>query len=348
MIGQQIGDAFQSTMRHVSTGIQLARGLSVQGLAESFDTSSLFGSVDASGLDASGLDASGLDMSGYDMSGLDISGASFFKSNKSNQSRYHNIRRMILTVLGYLFTLLICSFVANDMIGLPWFVRLFGFAFVFLSSYIHPLLFIGIVLYYLCFGLYNVVTGSGRILPRIYTLLPLRVARGNGFDTALAPFTYLFQGEEGSAYGHLKKTQATYLANLIAAFPAYESLKGTFSLAPLVKNVETYMKGLNATEYVPKKATPPSAATSSVAPSVTPSVTRSETPSAPSETSSATPSVPPSETPSASSTYVPPPYVPPSETRSETPSVTRSAPSAAPSTTLPVNNADYNRLMRYS
>ena len=307
MIGQQIGDAFQSTMRHVSTGIQLARGLSVQGLAESFDTSSLFGSVDASGLDASGLDASGLDMSGYDMSGLDISGASFFKSNKSNQSRYHNIRRMILTVLGYLFTLLICSFVANDMIGLPWFVRLFGFAFVFLSSYIHPLLFIGIVLYYLCFGLYNVVTGSGRILPRIYTLLPLRVARGNGFDTALAPFTYLFQGEEGSAYGHLKKTQATYLANLIAAFPAYESLKGTFSLAPLVKNVETYMKGLNATEYVPKKATPPSAATSSVAPSVTPSVTRSETPSAPSETSSATPSVPPSETPSASSTYVPPP-----------------------------------------
>ena len=274
------------------------------------------------------------------MSGLDISGASFFKSNKSNQSRYHNIRRMILTVLGYLFTLLICSFVANDMIGLPWFVRLFGFAFVFLSSYIHPLLFIGIVLYYLCFGLYNVVTGSGRILPRIYTLLPLRVARGNGFDTALAPFTYLFQGEEGSAYGHLKKTQATYLANLIAAFPAYESLKGTFSLAPLVKNVETYMKGLNATEYVPKKATPPSAATSSVAPSATPSVTRSETPSAPSETSSATPSVPPSETPSASSTYVPPPYVPPSETRS--------APSAAPSTTLPVNNADYNRLMRYS
>ena len=59
MIGQQIGDAFQSTMRHVSTGIQLARGLSVQGLAESFDTSSLFGSVDASGYDMSGYDMSG-------------------------------------------------------------------------------------------------------------------------------------------------------------------------------------------------------------------------------------------------------------------------------------------------
>ena len=324
MIGQQIGDAFQSTMRHVSTGIQLARGLSVQGLAESFDTSSLFGSVDASGLDASGLDASGLDMSG-----LDISGASFFKSNKSNQSRYQNIRRMILTVLGYLFTLLICSFVANDMIGLPWFVRLFGFAFVFLSSYIHPLLFIGIVLYYLCFGLYNVVTGSGRILPRIYTLLPLRVARGNGFDTALAPFTYLFQGEEGSAYGHLKKTQATYLANLIAAFPAYESLKGTFSLAPLVKNVETYMKGLNATEYVPKKVTPPSA-TPSVTRSATPSVTSSATPSV---TSSATPSVTPSVTPSAT----------PSVTSSVTTSVTSSV---TPPPTPLANNAEYRWTMR--
>ena len=298
-IGQQIGDAFQSTMRHVSTGIQLTRGLSVQGLAESFDTSSLFGSADTSGLDASGLD----------ISGAAQNVGTFFKSSMPNKSRYQNILSMILIALGYLFVILICSFVANDMIGLPWFVRLFGFTFVFLSSFIHPLLFIGIVLYYLCFGLYNVVTGSGRILPRIYTLLPLRVARGNGFDTALAPFTYLFQGEEGPVYRHMKETQAKYLANLIAAFPAYESLKGTFSLAPLVKKVEVYMKSLNASEYVPKKVVPPSA-TPSVVPSVTPSATPVVTPVV-------TRSVTPSATPSV------------------TPAETRSAPSAEPSIPLP-------------
>ena len=41
------------------------------------------------------------------------------------------------------------------------------------------------------------------------------------------------------------------MANLIAAFPDYESLKATFSLEPLVKGVDTYMTNLNASDYIP-------------------------------------------------------------------------------------------------
>ena len=241
MIGSGIGDAFNTTMRHVSTGIQLVRGLSVQGLAESFDATTLF---NKSSVDLSGLDLSGLDLSGIDLSGARIDG-------KSKQSTYSKVRSIAYTALGYLLTILICSFVANDMIYLPWFVRLFAFIFVFLSSYIHPLLFIGIALYYITLGMYNAMTGADRILPRVYTLLPLRVARGNGFDRLFAPFTYLYQGSEGSFYNNLKAGQATYMANLIAAFPDYESLKATFSLEPLVKGVDTYMTNLNASDYIP-------------------------------------------------------------------------------------------------
>jgi len=246
MIGSGIGDAFNTTMRHVSTGIQLVRGLSVQGLAESFDATTLFNksSVDLSGTDLSGLDLSGIDLSGTILSGTRI-------DSKPKQSTYSKARSIAYTALGYLLTILICSFVANDMIYLPWFVRLFAFIFVFLSSYIHPLLFIGIALYYITLGMYNAMTGADRILPRIYTLLPLRVARGNGFDRLFAPFTYLYQGSEGSFYNNLKAGQATYMANLIAAFPDYESLKATFSLEPLIKNVDNYMTNLNASDYIP-------------------------------------------------------------------------------------------------
>ena len=159
-VNEKVGSLFSQGIGHVTTMVGLVRNYSTIPLSESFGASgnSWFSSVQTDTY-ANADPSANLDMSGV----IDLSGNLNFLANSPR--RRTPLWPSILFILGWIFTLFIASLVANEMIMLPYQMRLFGFLAVLVACYVNPLIYFGILMYYMFKVLYNTFTGKERKFP---------------------------------------------------------------------------------------------------------------------------------------------------------------------------------------
>jgi hypothetical protein len=151
----------------------------------------------------------------------------------------------VLWGIGWIFALAIASIVANEMIMLPYQMRLIGFVAVLLAYYLRPFFFYCILIYYSFRYLYNTFTGAPKKTHYWFAFLPLRTAK-DGDSMLVYLFTYFNQGTKGQSYVDLNTiVRPAAEKGLQEAFPNFENLKSQLPLGEF----EKYLDALNVTKY---------------------------------------------------------------------------------------------------
>ena len=173
----------------------------------------------------------------------------------------------ILYILYYICILLLASIVANDLIFMPWLVRLFAFVFVLTMMRLSGGTVFVIGAYYTLNALYNSYINfrdkpmdaaelakwtPRRLLPRRYSFLPLMTSRGWRYDF-LNPFSYFDRGEDMTdpKYANYKNdvvAHEDYLKTLIPKFPELEK-KGAFKFKELLEKFNKFIFEINESFY---------------------------------------------------------------------------------------------------
>ena len=200
LVQEQAGTMLSQTIGYVSGAINLVRN---------YTTQPLFGSLDS-------FDAP---------PGQGVSGEEGVSETPMPPISTRSYIRSIIwrSIFGFL-ALIIATFVANDMIFLPWPVRILGYVSVLLASQYHPIFFTIITLYYIFFILSNLYNKKPNILPVIYTLLPLRTAKGPGVSFFLQPFTYFLEGPDAPFHKTFLEGQGAYVTAMAATIPGYGNM----------------------------------------------------------------------------------------------------------------------------
>jgi len=173
----------------------------------------------------------------------------------------------ILYILYYICILLLASIVANDLIFMPWVIRLFAFIFVLTMMRLSGGTVFVIGAYYTLNALYNSYINfrdkpldaaelakwtPRRLLPRRYSFLPLMTSRGWRYDF-LNPFSYFDRGQDMTdpKYANYKNdvvAHEDYLKTLIPKFPELEK-KGAFKFKELLEKFNKFMFEINESFY---------------------------------------------------------------------------------------------------
>jgi hypothetical protein len=173
----------------------------------------------------------------------------------------------ILYILYYICILLLASIVANDLIFMPWVIRLFAFVFVLTMMHLSGGTVFVIGAYYTLNALYNSYINfrdkpmdaaelakwtPRRLLPRRYCFLPLMTSRGWRYDF-LNPFSYFDKGEDMTdpKYANYKNdvvVHEDYLKTLIPKFPELEK-KGAFKFKELLEKFNKFIFEINESFY---------------------------------------------------------------------------------------------------
>jgi len=179
---------------------------------------------------------------------------------------------IILYILYYICILLLASIVANDLIFMPWLVRLFAFTFVLTMMRFSGVTVFLIGAYYTLNALYNAYINfrdkpmdaaelakwmPRRLLPRRYSFLPLMTSRGWRYDF-LNPFSYFDKGQDMTdpKYANYKNDvvkHEDYLKTLIPKFPELEK-KGAYKFKELLQKFNKFIFEINESFY--KSVTP--------------------------------------------------------------------------------------------
>jgi hypothetical protein len=181
----------------------------------------------------------------------------------------------ILYVLYYICILLLASIVANDLIFMPWLVRLFAFSFVLTMMRFSGGTVFMIGAYYTLNALYNAYINfrdkpldaaelakwtPRRLLPRRYSFLPLMTSRGWRYEF-LNPFSYFDKGKDTTDpkyanYMNDVVKHEDYLKTLIPKFPELEK-KGAFKFKELLQKFNNFMFEINESFYKATKEIAP-------------------------------------------------------------------------------------------
>ena len=226
VVQEQVGGMLQNTMGHVTTLVGAVRHYTTKPFMQQ-DT-----------FDASGLGT------GLTEPEKEIGKTSEKKLEKGIQTTRSKIRNWALIVIKWIFVLIIASFVANDMIFLPWPVRLFGFTCVLLAGQFHVALFTMLCIYYVFYILTNMYYKRPNKFPVRYAFLPLRTAKEpSGTNSDIGFFTYFLRGPESTFHKEFEALQENYEKVMLATIPNYDKLKEQLS-----KNkgeFETHLKDIN-------------------------------------------------------------------------------------------------------
>jgi len=162
---------------------------------------------------------------------------------------------LAILITYYIAVVVMASFVANDLIFMPWPMRLLAFIFVILLSRTSLFYFTLILAYYVVYALYSAYLNF-RDQPKVrfllkpphYAILPLMTARGWGMDF-LNPFSYFQKGEDVAdpKYVRFKKSEKDYKTNLNMLIPEYYALSQTssFGFKDLLKKFNTFLYEIN-------------------------------------------------------------------------------------------------------
>jgi hypothetical protein len=182
---------------------------------------------------------------------------------------------IILYILYYISILLLASIVANDLIFMPWVVRLFAFCFVLSMMRLSGGTVFMIGSYYTLNALYNAYINfrdkpldaaelakwtPRRLLPRRYGFLPLMTSRGWRYDF-LNPFSYFDRGEDMTdpKYANYKNdvvAHENYLKTLVPKFAELEK-KSAYKFKELLEKFNNFIYEINESFYnAAPKATP--------------------------------------------------------------------------------------------
>ena len=181
-------DTVQSVTKKVDSAVQYTKSRAIQTLAslnliEGADVSSPT-ALDPSTVDPSTVDPSTVDPA-QQIPVLDPSG-----NPVPSESSFSSIGFIIVRYLWTIIALVMAVFVANDLIFMPWQIRLLGFFLVFFNLNINPFVFFGVIGYYIVRAInsvyFNYTLKSRKgvtpqqilaeqkfVLPAIYGFLPL-------------------------------------------------------------------------------------------------------------------------------------------------------------------------------
>jgi hypothetical protein len=207
---------------------------------------------------------------GQNISVPDLSG-NLVPSESSASSIIFIIIRSLWSIIAVVMAVL----VANDLIFMPWQIRLLGFCLVFFNLNINPFVFFGVTSYYIIRALKNVYfnyTLSSRkgitpqqilaeqkfMLPAIYAFLPLVTWKegSSGIDLFLEyllfPIKYTALGESAvdnktSKNYYYKRDKAAFEAYLKKLVPGFDTLleNPLFNIQELVATYTKYSNNLN-------------------------------------------------------------------------------------------------------
>jgi len=210
------------------------------------------------------FDTSGQDVSGRDTSdsAINIVGdiakdftTNLFKNNSSKSEA--NLGKSVGSWIWFGITLLLCImfavFTANSMIFIPWPLRLITFLLILFGSWISGPVFIIMSLYYIGYVFTSMYKRSLlkegdppiRLLPKLYTMLPLRTASGGMLDTLLYPFTYFTSGDQGTAYQLYKFDELDYIDSIKKQIPDWNSIKNTLGVPTLLAEFIDHLDHMN-------------------------------------------------------------------------------------------------------
>jgi hypothetical protein len=210
------------------------------------------------------FDTSGQDVSGRDSSDSVVNIATdmakelttnLFKSDssKSDAKPGKSVGNWIWFGISLLLCLMFAMFTANSMIFIPWPLRLITFLLILFGSWISGSVFIIMSLYYIGYiftSLYNrSFQKEGdppiRLLPKLYTMLPLRTATGGMLDTLLYPFTYFTSGDQGTAYQLYKFDELDYIESIKKRIPDWNTIKNTLGIPTLLAEFIDHIDHMN-------------------------------------------------------------------------------------------------------
>jgi hypothetical protein len=207
---------------------------------------------------------------GQNISVPDLSG-NLVPSESSASSIIFIIIRSLWSIIAVVMAVL----VANDLIFMPWQIRLLGFCLVFFNLNINPFVFFGVTSYYIIRALKNVYfnyTLSSRkgitpqqilaeqkfMLPAIYAFLPLVTWKegSSGIDLFLEyllfPIKYTALGESAvdnktSKNYYYKRDKAAFEAYLKKLVPGFDTLleNPLFNIQELMATYTKYSNNLN-------------------------------------------------------------------------------------------------------
>ena len=238
LVNEKVGSLLSQGMGYVSNTIGLVRNYTTlplfQGQAqqsdEPFDESGKRKRrpTDASNVDTSKVDASETPVSTWSASRTPV-------------------WEWTIWGVGWIAAIFIASLVANEMILLPWQMRVIGFLAILVSYSRSPFLFCCVLLYYMYKILYNTFSGAERKFPYIFAVLPIRTAK-EGDSGLLYWFTYFKKGVNDPLLSTLNdKLRPEAVRDHQNTFPKYA--KWTGPLAQTINKFKEYMDAINATTY---------------------------------------------------------------------------------------------------
>ena len=250
MVQQRVTDGIRSVVKGpIGTNIQRAMDLfKKDDTADHFDTSGQ--DVSSNPLNIFSADASSNPLN---MFKTDASSNLFKIDTPSDWASKKSTSDWIWFGLTLLLCVMYAVFTANSMIFVPWPLRLVTFLLVLFGSWAFGSVFIIVSLYYIGYIFTSMYKRSLlkegdppiRLLPKLYTMLPLRTAKGGMLDTLLFPFTYFAAGDQGSAYQLYKFDEADYIESIKQQIPDWNSIKNTLGVPTLLAEFIDHLDRMN-------------------------------------------------------------------------------------------------------
>jgi len=174
-----------------------------------------------------------------------------------------------MKVLLLIFILTLASFTANSMIFYPSILRLFTFIVVLVGCWFFNSAFtimVGYYLFYMISALYmNSNLGPGeprhKVIPHLYSFLPLRTAKGQWYDWMLYPITYFQTGIEGMGHKYYKYQEEEYIDSIKEQIPSWTKIKDTLGVPALLSEFIEHLEAMNVTYKIDASGAAVSAAT---------------------------------------------------------------------------------------
>ena len=266
-------DTVQSVTKKVDSAVQYTKSRAIQTLAslnliEGADVSSPT-ALDPSTVDPSTVDPSTVDPA-QQIPVLDPSG-----NPVPSESSFSSIGFIIVRYLWTIIALVMAVFVANDLIFMPWQIRLLGFFLVFFNLNINPFVFFGVIGYYIVRAInsvyFNYTLKSRKgvtpqqilaeqkfVLPAIYGFLPLVTWKEGSsginlfLEYLLFPIKYSPLGElavnnKTSKNYYYKRDKAAFEAHLKKVVPEFDKLleNPLYNIKDLIDIYTKYSNNLN-------------------------------------------------------------------------------------------------------
>jgi len=251
-------EAMDMVQRRITDGIRYVikspMGTHIQRAMDLFKKDDTADHFDTSGQDVSGRDTSDSAINIVGDIAKDFT-TNLFKNNSSKSEA--NLGKSVGSWIWFGITLLLCImfavFTANSMIFIPWPLRLITFLLILFGSWISGPVFIIMSLYYIGYVFTSMYKRSLlkegdppiRLLPKLYTMLPLRTASGGMLDTLLYPFTYFTSGDQGTAYQLYKFDELDYIDSIKKQIPDWNSIKNTLGVPTLLAEFIDHLDHMN-------------------------------------------------------------------------------------------------------